>query len=291
MIEEGLKALNILPHMTREHIFIEPNHTYNHYMCFDELYEIDYWGILISSYDLGKRFRESLISPSVYNGEKEMEDLTFHALNSSLSSNIPQYFNKVEDNDVYQACRTKSLRIAIFQRSNADSFGDRAILNIEDVIRTCELFTRRQIMLLSTSMLDPPDAQFVIFNSFDILISVAGSHLSNMILINRTTVGIIEIGLAIRDAFWRENALQRLSLRAYVYCHGHGPRSPEDSVAIKKNCKFDNLSATTVCDTVNESWRVTDLSFYANIRLFRRRLAYVVNQLCTLPKLRVRNSR
>ena len=72
------------------------------------------------------------------------------------------------------------------------------------------------------NVIDTPDFytplanQITTYNNFDILVTQAGSHLTNLLFTNRTRVGILELGLSIRDFFWRENAV-RLGINHYYY--------------------------------------------------------------------------
>jgi len=238
------------------------------YTCFEELYLYDDWGVLLSSEAVAREFRKAVVSPAVLHQHHKAEQLK-------------------------ERCSNGSLHIAYFKRTAGDK---RAAHNVDAIEQSVRAFTSHPLFTISTDRMLTMDRQFLEFNSFDILISPVGSHLANMVLINHTRVGIIELGLAIRDDFWRINALQRLNLTSYTYSHGHtvDPTCPERHLA--RNCTKvqKTLGNGIVCDDnyyqrdMNKdwfmpiSWRLTKCSFVVNGTLLRGQIEQTVRTLCAV---------
>eukprot|EP00607_Mallomonas_marina_P008689 CAMPEP_0182423080 /NCGR_PEP_ID=MMETSP1167-20130531/8994_1 /TAXON_ID=2988 /ORGANISM="Mallomonas Sp, Strain CCMP3275" /LENGTH=278 /DNA_ID=CAMNT_0024601735 /DNA_START=677 /DNA_END=1513 /DNA_ORIENTATION=+ len=256
-ITEGLINQGVLPRLSHSHIFVDPSTSVHHIVCFEELYGVKSWGELIESPQLAQRLREVLVSPSVYRKEGTDVDHT-----SSL----------------HHSCITRSLRLAYFNRTRDSLGGERGILNVEELLSTMQTFTDTPVLTLSTSSSDSIESQFIIFNSFDILVTTPGSHIANILLTNSTEVGVIEVGLSIRDDFWRVNALKNLKIRKYVYSHGHRAHNKEVEEKLK-TCVTDEHNVTD-CGDMAKNWQVTKDSFYVNLKKVKHALSRVVKDLC-----------
>jgi len=280
------------------------------YTCFEELYVYEDWGVLLSSEAVAREFRKAVVSPAVLYHHKAkqrnnrrilrmiLQPESYLRAKSKLQSRLPSKPDsksppKPPPGSLKERCSNGSLHIAYFKRTAGDK---RAAHNVDAIYQSVRAFTSHPLFTISTDRMLTMDRQFLEFNSFDILISPVGSHLANMVLINHTRVGIIELGLAIRDDFWRINALQRLNLTSYTYSHGHtvDPTCPERHLA--RNCTKvqKTLGNGIVCDDnyyqrdMNKdwfmpiSWRLTKCSFVVNGTLLRGQIEQTVRTLCAV---------
>lgn len=128
------------------------------------------------------------------------------ALEKDLKANadIKVQLSSGLDDPIHTRCHQKSLVIAIWIREKSSR--SRHFTNLPQVIQLAQNHTKHPVQLItgndSVSLVD----QFNIFNSFDILITTAGSQLANMVLINRENVGFVEVGTVVRDDFWATEA-------------------------------------------------------------------------------------
>mmetsp|Transcript_9726 Transcript_9726/g.9808 ORF Transcript_9726/g.9808 Transcript_9726/m.9808 type:complete len:454 (+) Transcript_9726:359-1720(+) len=262
-------------------VLMQPNRKYvDHLTCFEELYGYASWGILLSSAKAALRFREKTISPGVFYGHTPLRDISFNRYEDQFHEILP-YVTQQDEYRLVDACATKKLRIAYYHRDPSDSRPPRGFTNPQDIIATCQRFTTRPVVTLSTSHHESIDAQFVIFNSFDILVAAAGSHLTNMILINRTDVGFVEVGVAIRDEFWRENALYKLNLKSYRYSHDHRDMSEKLTQKRDENCIRNNVTGGIECG-YNTARKVTDGMIEVDSEHLAETLRLTVRDLCEL---------
>eukprot|EP01041_Mallomonas_annulata_P006361 gene6361-12862_t len=246
---------------------IEPNRTLSQMMCFEELYAHLRWGVLFENHRYAKIFRKSLPLSSTA---------------AVITTSPPPAEAAAGVESLHKRCKEKRLRVKIYTRDEYDGTG-RRILNNPAVTSLLRSFTSHPVENITASWSDSMEDQYSIYNSFDILISSAGSQLTNLILINTTDVAIIEIGLAIRDTFWRENA-NRLKLRKYLYSHGHTPDEGCDSKHYLLNCTTSidpQERGATICPTRVAAWSLTECDFITNLPLLKRHISKAVKALCS----------
>jgi len=246
-------------------------------VCFEQFYYVFSWGRLIESAEVAQRLREAIVSPSVYRGDVNSQMASCRSASHSHShSGCLSSLNYTAS--LREACLSRSLRIAYFNRSKHSIGGERGVLNKEELLSTMQSFSSTPVLVISTTSADSIDSQFLAFNSFDILVTTPGSQIANLLLTNSTEVGVVEIGLAIRDDFWRVNALKNLKLKEYVYCHGHF--AVKNRVKEKlKGCHTDQHNVTDCGDTATNRL-VTENSFYVNPSKLKHTLSQVVTKLC-----------
>eukprot|EP00607_Mallomonas_marina_P007877 CAMPEP_0182424274 /NCGR_PEP_ID=MMETSP1167-20130531/10450_1 /TAXON_ID=2988 /ORGANISM="Mallomonas Sp, Strain CCMP3275" /LENGTH=277 /DNA_ID=CAMNT_0024603945 /DNA_START=508 /DNA_END=1337 /DNA_ORIENTATION=- len=275
---EGLVRQGVFPSVPLPEIYVDVNRSRNHYVCFEEVYNVFTWGRLVESYEVAQRLREALVSPSVYRGDVH-PDLDTHKTPSFISSPPPPSLSLSPASlnrsaSLREACLSHSLRLAYFNRSSHSLGGQRGVFNTQQLLSTMQSFSSTPVLIFSTTSADSVDSQFLAFNSFDILVTTPGSQIANLLLTNSTEVGVVEIGLAIRDDFWRVNALKNLKLKKYVYCHGHSAASMQVKELLKR-CSTDQYNVTD-CGEDGTNWLVTDGSFYINPSRLKHALSHVV---------------
>lgn len=233
--------------------------------CFDTVYIVQRWGVLMDTQTNARLFREKAVE-------------TFHKRYPNDKITRPE----IDDDPIaiLDRCRNKSLRILIQQRSPVHM--DRVFMNTKEVLEAVSNYTShaRNVHMF----IDRFNSQVQLYNSFDILVTTTGSHLTNLIFTNRSRVVVLEVGLAIRDWFWRDNA-HRFGIQHYMYSHqGHVP-SPK----CYKEGKVDNTchSHATVEDAMicpprkDDSWHpIGDCSLFVNISTFKVRLKKAIDNLC-----------
>jgi len=236
-------------------------------ICFDTLYIVQRWGILMTNKEIAKTFREKAISTFNKRYPHEVIDST------STLTNDPK--------SIHERCSTNSLRILIHQRSPAH--GDRVFLNSPDVLAAASNFTThaRNVHMYIARF---PE-QVAMYNSFDILVTTTGSHLTNLIFTNRSNVVIVEVGLAVRDWFWRDNAY-RFGIRHYLYSHnGHTPsRKCYDEKKVDTTCyPHDTEEDAIICPPRGQdNWHpIGDCSLTVNITVLKLKLQRAIDRLCS----------
>ena len=233
-------------------------------LCFESLHVISRWGITSNSTEDVNAFRKTVMKTKLKRNPNSPTDLLMNPL--------------INDATINDRCQEKSLRVAIYLRPKKLP---RNLVNeaeIVDIIRkhTSEVTTKR---IWAPSM----DEQLEMYNAFDILISPPGSHLVNLIFTNRTRVAVIEIGLAIRDAFWRENAL-RIGIDNYYYsmAGSDGDDKCYKENKMDKNCRVQADGQTVICPLgKKQQWHpVGDCSFTLNATVFEKQFVNAIRSLC-----------
>lgn len=194
-------------------------------------------------------------------------------------SSLPPENTPLDDSGLAQRCKTRNLRIFIQQRP---AEFNRIFLNGNDVWKATLKYTNYSLKYEFD--LPSADLQIAYYNTFDILVATTGSHFTNLILTNRSNVAVLEVGLAIRDWFWRDNA-RRLGIKSYFFSHiGHTP---------SKECYAEG-KVDPKCHLISESedvifcpppsdvhWHpIGDCSFTVNITQYEKRLQSAIDSLC-----------
>lgn len=234
-----------------------------HVYCFETLFLEQRWGTILDSPEYANMFRER--SRKVL--AKRYPEWTYP----------PQHLT---DEGVKSRCQAEALRIFILSREEEDG---RLFRNLDDVRKATAMFTSKVIM--NVSKIDTFPEQVERFNSFDILVTSTGSHITNLLFTNRSNVAVLEVGLAIRDWFWRDNAFN-FGIKHYFYSHiGH----VADDVCYKEGkvdslCKVHSVKEDTIVCTPRgeDRWHpIGDCSFHVDIDSYKRRLQKVIEAVCT----------
>eukprot|EP01041_Mallomonas_annulata_P011716 gene11716-24562_t len=280
----GLLVAEILK--DKDGLYVEPNRTLSTspLVCFQNLYILSRWGVLFDSFDAAKYFRNVVFPPPII-------PVTLTNLEPGLQT---------DSSGLQQRCQGKRLRISIYERflnfTRDWSQSQRVMLNRNEVVLLIQDFTSHPVEILTTDWMESLEKQYSVFNSFDVLIASSGSQLANMVLINRTDVGIIEIGLAVRDRYWRTNA-HTLHLKSYLNSNvGHIPSdnctvartmlrnctqwSPSSSNEEEEGDVEDETGAVYCPGDAFASWELTGCDFIVNIPTLRHHIAKTISRLC-----------
>lgn len=231
-------------------------------VCFESLHVISRWGVTSNSTDDVNTFRQSVLKAKMKKNKKSRKDI----MNSPLS-----------DASVSDRCRDKSLRVVLHLRRK----GSRTLINDDEIVTAIKKYTNE----VSKNYSGAPamEEQILLYNSYDILVSPPGSHLVNMIFTNRTRVAVIEIGLAVRDTFWRENSL-RIGINNYYYsmAGSDGDEQCYKENKMDKGCKVQADGQTVICPLLkNELWNaIGDCSFTLNTTVFEAQLKNAIRNIC-----------
>ncbi len=107
-----------------------------------------------------------------------------------------------------------SARIVIFQRTDTSS--PRSFTNLQEVVNFAQIYTTKPVQVVSVTEKNSIQEQIRLFNSFDIMITVHGSHLSNGIYtMHPHRKAIIEIAPFLFDPMYFKVNFSRT--RKYVY--------------------------------------------------------------------------
>jgi len=222
------------------------------------------WSVISNSSDDVKAFRESLLKTKLKRNPKSKPDAMISVLT---------------DKTVPERCKEKSLRIGIYLRYKEWT---RNLINDEEILNITKKYSSHAT--LKRIFAPPMDEQLQMYNSFDILISTYGSHLVNLVFTNRTRVAVIEVGLAIRDLFWRENAI-RLGIDNYYYsmAGSDGDERCYKEKKMDKRCAIQSDGQTVICPPSHKGvlWNaIGDCSFTLNASIFEKQLVNAITNLC-----------
>lgn len=222
------------------------------------------WSVISNSSDDAKAFRKSVLKTKLKRYPESKPD----AMVSPLT-----------DATVPDRCRDKSLRIVLFLRLKN---WPRNLINEDEILNVIKKYSSQ--VVVKRIFAPPMDEQLEMYNSFNIMISTYGSHLVNLVFTNRTRVAIIEVGLAVRDLFWRENAL-RFGLHQYYYSMAG---SDGDELCYKENkmdkrCQVQPDGQTVLCppSSPRTLWNaIGECSFTLNATIFEKQLVNSIRNLC-----------
>ncbi|KAI9022542.1 hypothetical protein DFJ74DRAFT_669868 [Hyaloraphidium curvatum] len=229
--------------------------------CFDELYvAVRRQGILMNHAD-ADTFLEYLA---------EVEPKSKHLL-------LPD--PEGQERRKKQLCASRKLNIAVFQRSQ--NYKTRRFVNLPQVVRAVQNFTSVPVRVLDVNHTIPLAEQIGFFNSFDVLVTPVGSHMSAMIYIGgRKDKAVLEVGSSVRDTFWKENA-ERLGFNSYAISTGHTPASEKLAAGMEGTCMAghvgDNPGQAKFCEKHCE---ITDDDMTVDIPLLKEHLAWTIERLC-----------
>lgn len=262
-------------------------------LCFETMYVEQKWSVFFEHSESAKLFRESIMkvmkkrlpNTNMVDAYRLVNRKYKYDATEVLGFNfpykdLPVQTTALDDSGLSARCKNKDLRIFIQQRSPEFN---RIFLNANEVWNTTLKHTNYSIKIEFDS--PPMSEQIAFFNSFDILVATAGSHFTNLILTNRSNVAVLEVGLAIRDWFWRDNA-HRLGIHKYFFSHsGHVPSNVcYEENKVDPKCKLLSTKDDIImCPPPDElHWHpIGDCSFTVNITNYEKRLQEAIDSLCS----------
>jgi hypothetical protein len=168
-------------------------------LCFDDAYLSARTGHWLQGAGHAVNFRKEIASMT---GEPAEANLIYERP-AYLSANILQHYCPKPHGanpDMTSAV------IKIFQRTENSS--PRTIVNIKEVVETVQRFTFVPVEVITMTEKTPMKEQIKMFNSFDILITVHGSHLTNGIFTMRPyTKAVIEMVPFVYETLYYKNYL------------------------------------------------------------------------------------
>lgn len=239
-----------------------PNDGGWHLDCFETLYLEQRWGVIIEKASNANLFRE-----------KAAKVLTKRYPSRSMPPQL------LTDDTVKSRCQSKALNILIYLRPFEAS---RTFNNSKEVLAATKLYT--SVASIDHSSRKEFPVQMKVINSFDILVTTTGSHLVNLLFVNRSNVAILEVGIGIRDWFWRDNALN-YGIKHYMFSHtGHTPvQKCRDEGKVDDKCKVTSVEEDiVVCEPPEkERWHpVGDCDFQVDIPSYKKRLEKAIAAVC-----------
>lgn len=141
-----------------------------------------------------------------------------------------------------------SARIKIFQRTETNS--PRSFTNLQEVIDFLQTYTTVPVEVVSTTEKTSTQDQIRLFNSFDILVSVHGSHLSNAIYtMHPHKKAVIEIAPFMYDPVYFKNYVNDLNFAEYIVSTGH--LTPRASQPLATANPMAAVNSTPFCAFTN----------------------------------------
>ena len=288
----------------------DPERYPDHYTtyCFDEMIITARKNILLNSKETLKRFqtalsdslkvnqKKSTITTVLSNQNKKIKTLKDNKrLLYSTSTNLTDKDKLLVSNDndkdkLDQRCQKNNLRISIQIRHKPryQTSTIRAIVNLQEVIKVAKMFTK-SVNVIRLNASSTFKEQYDVYNNFDILITSVGSHLTNMVLINHNkNVGIIELGIVVRDLFWKENAERFFGYDSYIISNGHIPDSTCKHTSLLSECiSTVDHSDTILCPSPKDgvllkstAWKVTDCNYIVNLKMLYRHIYTLSSKIC-----------
>ncbi|KAI9002154.1 hypothetical protein DFJ74DRAFT_775387 [Hyaloraphidium curvatum] len=231
--------------------------------CFDELYVLTgLWGAMLDPRD-DAWFREALART-----EPELEGTL-----------LPD--QKAPARALAERCRSRSLRIAFWRRTAG--WNPRAISNMPALLAAVAERTSHPVFDVTANVSLPVADHIRVFASFDVLVAPTGSHLTGFVLApSKPLTGIVEVGIAVREVFWKEGA-ERLGA-AYAVSTGHAPTDPAVADKVAKRCRWaafaPNPGPALFCPEGDDALRLTEGDFVANATAFGEHLDWTVGRVC-----------
>ena len=254
-----------------------------HYYCFEDLYVIQRWGVLMESKELVTRFRRDLLHLLTWKRMLERDPTLVHSKEVRArvrETSAPSRW--LPDEGLETRCATRSLSLVLQLRPQEYS---RRMLNADEVIRMLAKHSTKFSKMQFHSL--PLEEQMEAYNSFDVLITMTGSHLTNLMFTNRSSAAIIETGLALRDTFWKENA-HTFGLKHYEYQHVGNTPSDEcyRDGKVDSRCAVapdDPTGMKIVCPPSGPTdlWnQIGDCDFNVSVPMLEQQLLRVISRLC-----------
>jgi len=166
-------------------------------LCFEDLYLSARTGHWLQGADHAVNFRRE---SAMLIGEPVEAKLIYERPATIKTSVLQSYCPKPGNSNKFMTSAT----IKIFQRTENSS--PRTVVNIKEVVETVQQFTYIPVEVITTTEKTPIKEQIKIFNSFDILITVHGSHLTNGVFTMRPySKAVIEIVPFVYESMYYKN--------------------------------------------------------------------------------------
>ena len=161
--------------------------------------------------------------------------------------------------------KTKA-RIKIYQRS-----AGRRFTNLEEVKKLAQSYSSIPVEVVSANTSTSVADLIQLFNSFDILISPEGGHLtSGIFTVNPGNKAIVEVSSAVFELLYYKNYQLRLGFLTYILSDGHFTPAPE--CPWKSNADFERectLDSKAVVGKIPQSYYKCKIKSQRDIKTFR----------------------
>ena len=257
--------------------------------CFDDMYMSVRMGFWMQGESNLALFRKE-VAQKVGEPREILEASYIEPTSNRLSPVFRQPFCPQEGNVTKD--NKSSAKIKVFQRSATRNL--RKFLNLAAVVSMIQEFTTVPVEIITANETTTLAEQIKSFNSFDVLITSHGSHLTNgMFLTNPHAKAIIEVVASKFDAVFFSNYNYAIGLADYIFSTGHATPSMQTGGSMQacpfptfesfreKNCTFDDhiypntIEQTWVVCAARHQTRFCDLM--VSIDTLRRDLDQVLN--------------
>ena len=209
--DNNLLSPNFIDPLSKEYDF---NSKANHLICFDDVYtsvRSKWW---IQGLQHQRSMRMELMSH--FKQKKLLSDMIDETQDSETIVGRQNYCPQVLEGK-------SNARIKIFQHdTDGVSAYDRNFMNTEEVIRMAQSFTSEPVTVITLNSSSPIAEQIELFNSFDLLITPSGDHLTNGVFtIKPHAKAVIEVVAFLSDNTSFINYQNELGFADYVISSGH----------------------------------------------------------------------
>ena len=180
-------------------------------LCFDDLYMSSRQGHWIEGVDNVIKLRRDI---ALKIGEPEAAlEISERSLDFSSSTMYQSYCTIGQE-------KPTNARIKLFQRTESPT--PRSIVNIDEVVKLIQKYTTIPVEIVTTTEKTSMKEQIKLFNSFDILVTTHGSHLTNGVFtMHPHTKAVLEIVPYVYDNIFFRNYANDLGFAEYIISSGH----------------------------------------------------------------------
>ena len=253
---------------------IELNKGDRNWTCFEDLYFESGYG----SWYPAPQYRSSWLHALLGKANAS-------SLSAPLPALAPPQGTRPAEASQVERCRTRNLRIHLFQRSTGSTL--RSFANLEPVRALLQNFTSAPIPVVTANASTSLAGQIDAFRAFDVLVSSHGSQLGNIIFSDPGTTAIVEITPVVRDLCFVRNAVDA-SFASYVVSTGHPPVAiPDHKNAVcdkgrktmDEHCEYTPKSDLWTCP---EPWsgKLTVCDTLVDLPILKWHLKKAISSLC-----------
>lgn len=177
-----------------------------------------------------------------------------------------------------QRCQSKQLRIAIWQRES-NSWAPRSASNMDDAASMVGKYSSVPVARVTANFSTSTEEHIELFNSFDLLISAAGSQLAGLVFSgSKRYRGVLEWGICMRMPFWALEARKWGVL--YEFSHGHQPTDEKHLSAFKESgaCSPGTMGAGSI--RCKNGLLISNSGFTLNLDRLKVDLERALDRLC-----------
>ena len=186
--------------------------------CFDDMYMSTRMGFWMQGESNLALFRKE-VAQKVGEPSEILSPSWVEPTNDRLAPVLRQPFCPSTPGNVTKENKS-SAKIKIFQRSATRNL--RRFLNLQSVIDMAQEYTSVPVEVITANETTTLAEQIRSFNSFDILITSHGSHLTNgLFLTNAHSKAVIEVVASKFDAVFFSNYNYAIGLADYMFSTGH----------------------------------------------------------------------